>query len=147
MTEDIRTGSAAHRANVPRTDHAQFSLGAKVVKLQAVELPISGPSNGRVRNFLGMTEPKSACNILGRYMDRKNFLAFKGDKAIITIRLPHAVHPDTIRLDHFIDDLRDFKLVKAVPKDVAAYVRCVRSFHYRLLQLTRCLKLYFRGST
>lgn len=118
MSEDFRIGSIA-RPNSHRIDHAQFSLGAKVIKLQAVELPVNGP----VRNFLGMTVPKSACNILGRYLDRRNFLVFKGDKAIITIRLHQPVFPDTIRIDHYIENLRDYKLVNAVPKDVAVYVR------------------------
>lgn len=122
MTEDVRMGGTV-RPVVHRIDHAQFSLGAKVIKLQGVELPVNGPSNEHMRNLLGMSVPKTACNILGRYLDRKNFLVFKGDKAIITIRLHQPILPDTIRIDHYVEDLRDLKLVKAVPKDVAAYVR------------------------
>lgn len=117
MSEVIRIGSNV-RLTTHRIDHAQFSLGAKVIKLQAVELPMNGPS----MNFLGKTVPKTACNILGRYLDRKNFLVFKGDKAIITIRLHQPVFPDTIRIDHYVENLRDYKLVNSVPKDVAVYV-------------------------
>lgn len=105
-----------------RVDHAQFNLGAKVIKLQGVELPVTGPKNSNIRNLLGMTVPKTACNILGRYLDRRNFFVFQGDKAIITIRLHQPIYPDTIRIDHYIEDLRDFKLVKAVPKDIAVFV-------------------------
>lgn len=122
ITEDVRIGASVVRPVVQRIDHAQFTLGAKVIKLQGVELPLNGPANEQMRNLLGMTVPKTACNILGRYLDRKNFLVFRGDKAIITIRLHQPILPDTIRIDHYIDDLRDFKLVKAVPKDIAVYV-------------------------
>lgn len=123
MTEDVRIGASPIRPVVHHIDHAQFTLGAKVIKLQGIELPLSGPTNEHMRNLFGMTVPKTACNILGRYLDRKNFLVFKGDKAIITIRLHQPIFPDTIRIDHYIEDLHDFKLVKAVPKDFAAYVR------------------------
>lgn len=121
MIEDVRVGGVA-RPILPRVDHAQFSLGAKVIKLQGVELPLSGPANEHMRNMLGMVVPKTACNILGRYLDRKNYLLIKGDKAIITIRLHQPIYPDTIRIDHYIENLHDFTLVKAVPKDIAVYV-------------------------
>lgn len=126
MSEDVRMGGQV-RPIVHRIDHAQFTLGAKVIKLQGIELPMTGPTNEQVRNLLGISVPKTACNILGRYLDRKNFLVFKGDKAIITIRLHQPIFPDTIRIDHYIENLQDFKIVKAVPKDISVYVRPIHS--------------------
>lgn len=126
MNEDFRVGGfyrppmAGHAKH--RIDYAQFALGAKVIKFQGVELPINGPSNEHVRSLFGLTVPKSACNILGEYLNRKSFLMMKGNQGIITIRLHQAILPDTIRIDHYIEDLKDFNQVKAMPKEVAVYV-------------------------
>lgn len=124
MNEDFRVGSIYRPAGPPkhRIDYAQLALGAKVIKFQGDELPVSGPSNQRFRNFLGLTVPKSACNILGEYLNRKNFFVFKGNQGIITVHLNQAIFPDTIRVDHYIDDLKDLNMVRAMPKEVAVYV-------------------------
>lgn len=133
MSEDMRIGAPPDRREIRPVDHAQFSLGAKVIKLQGIELPVTGPTNGHMRNLLGMSVPKTACNILGKYLDRKSFLVLKGDKAILTIRLHQPIFPDMIRIDHYVEDLRDLKLVKAVPKDIAAYVRLLLEFYGRII--------------
>lgn len=122
----MRSGPVRHVA--PRIDHAQFSLGATVLKLQGVELPANGRMDVYMRNMLGIEVPKTACNILGQSLDRNSFLVLKGDKAILTIRLCQPVFPDTIRIDHFIEDLNDLPLVKAAPKDFAFYVSTFLEF-------------------
>lgn len=103
-------------------DYAQYSQGAKVLKFQGVEIPMIASTTDRIKQFFGLYVPKGACRVLGKHMTKNTFLSFKGNKAALKIKLNQRIYLDTIRIDHYIDDLRNPEMISAMPKELSFYV-------------------------
>lgn len=136
---EIKSGAIGNKYRSSRVDYAQYSQGAKVLKFQGVEIPMVASVSDTLRQLFGFFVPRGACRVLGKHMTKNTFLAFKGNKAALKIKLNQRIFLDTIRIDHYIDDLRNPEMISAMPKDLSFYVNS------NLLILFKILILIFAG--
>lgn len=102
----------------PRTDHAQFHQGAKIVRFSGEEVSTPSSFGDWMKQSIGFNVPKGACRILSKRLNKNKFLTFKGDRAKLLIELNQAVFLDTFKIEHFIANLNDTNAIGMMPKTI-----------------------------
>lgn len=105
-----------------RLDYAQLTQGAKLIRFQGIELNPTMKTGDKIRQYLGYYVPREGCRILGKGLNKRKYLTVKGPRAIVTIKLHQPIYPDTIRVDHYIDDLQNPPDLGAMPKEIIVSV-------------------------
>lgn len=120
MRKGISTGAGGVASGVrgPRTDHAQYTQGAKIIRFSGEELANPTSFVDQFKQSLGFDVAKGACRILGRRLNKNKFLMFKGDRAKLLIELNQAVFLDTFKIEHFLANPNDTDSIGMMPKNV-----------------------------